>query len=336
MIPGKPKNILRRFKKPERNYVVIDFEWNQAMRRDSAVFNHLPIHLRGEIIEIGAVKLRGDYRPGEEFTIDVKPEYFRRMHYKVKKITGIDSKRLETACGFPEAMEKLKSWAGENPVFITWGCDDKGIFEQNVIIHDLDYEWIEEWINLQLIYNVQTGGGKNQVALEKAMDNFSIKQTRVAHDALGDAYNTALVCSKLDMPAGFRNYMKASQVLAERNTAAPVQDNSGALTHDSFENIESKAAAFADEKISAIKCPLCGGEMTKLRWVNQGDGRYMNVYDCPDCGKFLVRLRFRKTESNTMSVNRLIYRADDEMLSFYKEKSSQAKRRGRHSRTRKR
>ena len=27
------------------------------MRADSPIFNHLPIHLRGEIIEIGAVKL---------------------------------------------------------------------------------------------------------------------------------------------------------------------------------------------------------------------------------------------------------------------------------------
>ena len=37
------------------NIVVVDFEWNQAMRSDSPVFNKLPIHLRGEIIEIGAV-----------------------------------------------------------------------------------------------------------------------------------------------------------------------------------------------------------------------------------------------------------------------------------------
>ena len=66
------------------HYVVMDLEWNQAMSSKSSVFNKLPIHLRGEIIEIGAVKLNEDMTPGEEFQIDVKPMYFKRMHYKVK------------------------------------------------------------------------------------------------------------------------------------------------------------------------------------------------------------------------------------------------------------
>ena len=70
------------------HYVVMDLEWNQAMSSKSSVFNKLPIHLRGEIIEIGAVKLNEDMTPGEEFKIDVKPVYFKRMHYKVKKLTG--------------------------------------------------------------------------------------------------------------------------------------------------------------------------------------------------------------------------------------------------------
>jgi len=59
------------------NYVVIDLEWNQAMSSNSAVFNKLPIRLRGEIIEIGAVKLDENMKPGEEFTVDVKPVYFK-------------------------------------------------------------------------------------------------------------------------------------------------------------------------------------------------------------------------------------------------------------------
>ena len=53
------------------NYVVVDLEWNQAMSSKSSVFNKLPIHLRGEIIQIGAVKLIYDMTPREEFQIDV-------------------------------------------------------------------------------------------------------------------------------------------------------------------------------------------------------------------------------------------------------------------------
>ena len=69
-------------------YIVVDLEWNQAMSSKAQIFNKLPIKLRGEIIQIGAVKLTDDLHPGEEFQIDVKPVFFRRIHYKVKKLTA--------------------------------------------------------------------------------------------------------------------------------------------------------------------------------------------------------------------------------------------------------
>lgn len=169
------------------NYVVVDLEWNQAMSSKSSVFNKLPIHLRGEIIQIGAVRLNDDMTPGEEFQIDVKPVYFKRMHYKVKKLTGFDKERLSHGVPFAEAFRQFREWCGEDVTFITWGYDDQGIMEQNIIIHDLDWDWIAGWINLQLIYNLQTGGDKNQKSLGTAMEHFGIEQTRVAHDALGDA-----------------------------------------------------------------------------------------------------------------------------------------------------
>ena len=86
------------------NYVVVDLEWNQAMNSQASVVNKLPIRLRGEIIEIGAVKLNDDMTPGEEFTVDVKPVYFKRMHYKVKKRTGFDKERLAGGMKFQQAM----------------------------------------------------------------------------------------------------------------------------------------------------------------------------------------------------------------------------------------
>ena len=49
------------------SYIVLDLEWNQAMSSNASVFNRLPIHLSGEIIQIGAVKLDDDFCPAEEF-----------------------------------------------------------------------------------------------------------------------------------------------------------------------------------------------------------------------------------------------------------------------------
>ena len=99
------------------NYIVVDLEWNQAMNSKSSVFNKLPIHLRGEIIEIGAVKLNKDMSLGEEFTIDVKPVYFKRMHYKVKKLTGFDKERLARGLSFPDAMEAFRARRFEDTAY---------------------------------------------------------------------------------------------------------------------------------------------------------------------------------------------------------------------------
>ncbi len=315
------------------NYVVVDLEWNQAMSSKSSVFNKLPIHLSGEIIEIGAVKLNEDMTPGEEFTIDVKPVYFKRMHYKVKKITGFDKDRLAHGVSFADALEQFRAWCGDDVTFITWGCDDQRVMEQNIIIHDLDWDWIADWINLQLIYNLQTGGDKNQKSLASAMEHFEIEQTRVAHDALGDAYNTALVCSKLDMAEGISLYPEAEQILAARMPNYKPPHDSGepeALRHDSFGGYESKAAAFADKAVSSVPCPDCGAEMRGVKWVNQGDQRYMNLCTCPEHGPFLARVKFRKSaENNVWHANRLVYRADGAMQDFYKAKAAQSRRRGR-------
>ena len=302
------------------NLVVLDLEWNQAMSSKSEVFNHLPIHLRGEIIEIGAVKLNPDLSLGEEFTADVRPVYFRRMHYKVKKITGFDKDRLARGLSFPEAMEKLRLWCGDDVTFLTWGWDDQGIFEQNIIIHDLDWDWIAGWVNLQMIFNLQTGGDKNQKSLSAAMEHFEIPQTRVAHDALGDAYNTALVSTHLDMEEGLRLYPEADEILSRRmpnykepSAAAPAME---ALLPDSFACFDTKADAFTDAKTH--------------KWISQSDGRYMNLFTCPEHGVYLSRIRLKKDPGNELwTANRLVYEADAEMQEFYRAKVSQARKRGR-------
>ena len=317
------------------SYIVMDLEWNQSMSAKSPVYNHLPIHLRGEIIQIGAVKLHDDWTPGEEFHIDVKPVYFTKMHYKVKKLTGIDNKKLSGACGFKEAFEQLRAFCGENCTFLTWGYDDKGIMEQNIIIHDLDWDWIGGWVNLQLIYNMQNECDRNQKSLQTAMERYGIEQTRVAHDALGDAYNTALVCSHMDMEAGIASYTDRARLLAlRRERAAETAEAAGPapLEHLSFEGYASRAAAFEDVALGEVKCPVCGAVLDRERWVGQGDRRYMALARCDGHGEFLLRVKLRRADDESWTANRILYNADEGMIKFYKAKSGQRRRSRRRSR----
>ncbi|MBR4579553.1 MAG: exonuclease domain-containing protein [Oscillospiraceae bacterium] len=318
------------------SYIVMDLEWNQAMSSHASIFNYLPIHLSGEIIQIGAVKLDEDYCPGEEFSSDVKPVFFRSMHYKVKKLTGLNKERLSHGDTFPAVFQRFREWCGEDVTFITWGNDDRRIMEQNIIVHDLDWDWIGDWINLQLIYNIQTDGDKNQKSLATAMEHFGIEQTRIAHDALGDAYNTALVCSRLDFAEGLEQYDNAASLLSTHVSAPKLSgEEEDALDHRSFGSFPSRAEAFLDPEVGRIVCPVCGGELSLSRWVNQGDRRYMTLGECSEHGKYLVRLKFRKAEDSSWSVNRILYKADDEKEQFYRDKAVQSRRRGRgrrHSR----
>ena len=313
-------------------YIVLDLEWNQAMNSHASIFNHLPIHLAGEIIQIGAVKLDEDFRPAEEYQSDVKPVFFRSMHYKVKKLTGIDKERLSHSDTFPEVFERFRDWCGEGAVFVTWGYDDRRIMEQNIIVHDLDWDWIDDWINLQLIYNIQTGGDKNQKSLATAMEHFSIEQTRSAHDALGDAYNTALVCSHLDFALGLDQYDEAATLLSTKLPAQQPGEETAAVEHRAFSGYASRSDAFLDEQVTSAVCPECGNALELSKWVNQGDRRYMTLGSCAEHGKYLLRLKFRKTETESWSVNRILYKADEEMERYYREKSTQSRRRGRSRR----
>lgn len=103
-----------------------------------------------------------------------------------------------------------------------------------------------------------------------------------------------------------------------------------ALVHDSSPCFESKTDAFADAKVHGLSCPVCGTVLPGVRWISQSDGRYMNLFSCPEHGVYLSRIRLKKDPDNELwSASRLIYEANDEMQDFYRGKLSQARRRGR-------
>jgi len=202
--------------------------------------------------------------------------------------------------------------------------------EQNIIIHDLDWDWIAGWVNLQLIYNLQTDSDRTQKSLATAMEHFEIEQTRIAHDALGDAYNTALVCTHMDMAQGLEDYATAAQKLSSRAPKATYNaDGPIPVEHVSSDFYPTKAEAFADKAFIRPVCPHCQSEMEYAKWVNQGDQRYMAMATCPEHGKMLVRLKFHKADIDQWSVTRMTYEATESMESYYKAKASHSRRRSR-------
>ena len=76
-------------------YIVLDLEWNQPWPGSPSSKKVLPSPIRGEIIQIGAVRLSEDQQVIDEFTQLVMPKYYRRLNRRVSSLTGIKEARLK-------------------------------------------------------------------------------------------------------------------------------------------------------------------------------------------------------------------------------------------------
>ena len=238
-------------------YIILDMEWNQPWPGSYSAKKALPSPLRGEIVQIGAVRMTQDQQVTDEFQILIRPKYFKKMNRKVASLTGIrDSVLREKGVSFPEAAAKFQTWCGEACVFLTWGFDDITVLRENLAVFGLADGWTARWYNAQLIFNAQTDGSGAQKALSTAMQMMDIEPTRAAHDALGDAYNTGLVCSRLDMAAGMEQYADAAEILASRSPhkeKKPRPDMPEPIAHSAFSGYASKGDAFAERNQYAMQ-----------------------------------------------------------------------------------
>ncbi len=225
------------------NYIVMDMEWNQPWPGSPSAKKVLPVAIRGEIIQIGAVRVTEDQTVADEFQIMVKPKYYRHLNRRVSKLTGIKESRLrEEGVPFPEAMEAFQAWCGEDIVFLTWGFDDIGILRENLQLYGLDMGFTGKWYNAQMMFNAQTDGSTSQKALKTAMEVFGIEATRPAHDALGDAYHTALICARLDLKRGAVEY---DQALKSHENGFHGAELPGCIARKVFYDYADKRAALS-------------------------------------------------------------------------------------------
>ena len=304
------------------NYIVLDMEWNQPWPGSPSAKKVLPVHIRGEIIQIGAVRVTEDQEVTDEFQVMIKPKYYRHLNRRVSKLTGIKESRLkEEGVPFPYAMEQFKAWCGEDIIFLTWGFDDIGILKENLQLHGLETEWTDRWYNAQMIFNAQTDGSTAQKALKTAMEVFGIEATRPAHDALGDAYHTALICARLDLKRGAAEY---NQALKSHENGFHGAELPGCICRQVFYDFADKRAALAAMAGEENKCPHCDGRMLGSRWFAQPGHRYMDLATCPEHGKFLIRVRLSEQADGLVRVSRLTYEATSEAAEAYARRAAKA------------
>jgi len=303
------------------NYIVMDLEWNQPMGAKRTVTN--PYTLRGEIIQIGAVKLNDAFEITDTYKQLVAPKYYTRMHFSVAKLTHIQNADLKQGIPFPQACRQFFAWCGPEFAFLTWGPDDIPMLRSNMLIHGFDPDRIPACYNVQVLFARQIAKENRQFSLSAATEMVG-ETLEDAHDALNDAVSTALVCRHLDMADGLEHYADGKMSFA----SAPAEDD------PSIPRYAERREALLDPAVCVISDPETGESIPCGKWISQKNDRYIALAKSTTGKIFFVRVRFRKLPDGTFRANRSIYPIDDELLALYEERASASCKRPRRRRSR--
>lgn len=296
------------------NYVVLDMEWNQPMDAEKIVKE--PLTLYGEIVQIGAVKLDADYGIVDTFNIMVSPKFYKKMHWRVSKLTGITNKELKLGSPFPDALGQFREWCGDDFVFLTWGPSDIEMLRCNMLIHDISTDWLPDTYDLQIIFDNQVSNEHRQISLSEAVERVG-EIALDAHDALNDAKNTAIVCKHLDMARGLAEYVNLENQLKPE----PERPGGRAESSRSYKTVEE---ALADPEFVSFNCPICGETVTCIDFIKQNYFKRLSVVKCNGGHELFVRFKFKKHRNRRFSGIRIIYETDDEIMSFYESKKQKS------------
>lgn len=295
------------------NYIVLDMEWNQPFNMKSMVKS--PVMLYGEIVQIGAVKLDEDYHILDNFKIMVSPKYYTKMHKKVSKLTRITTEELQYGFPFPVAFKHFRKWCGEEFCFLTWGLDDIDMLRSNMVLHEINTEWIPAAYNIQAIFDDQIAKEKRQVSLLYAMEKIG-EPAFEAHDALNDARNTVCVCLHLDMVKGLAEYAALQKQM--KCYGSHVIERS-----QSTKTYSTREAAISDPELFNFFCPTCNTNVACIDFVRQDSDKFICIGKCENGDELFVRFKFIKRPDGTFSLTRFLYEMDEEKMGYYLSKKQQ-------------
>ncbi len=288
-------------------YIAIDLEWNQAQVSSKTKILDDGKRFSGEIIQIGAVKLGENLAIESMFKTEIKPKIYTKMNSKVSELTGITGEMLENAPGFSECIEKFVAWCEPEAVFLTWGVDDIRVLRQNCRVNGVNFDFCKTWYNLQVLFNMQTDTGSNQKSLSAATEYFSIENTLKAHDALNDAYYTAMIARKLDLEKGIAQYPGAKCALCGSDNGKSV-----------FTGLRSRRAAFSKREICSPCCPVCDKKMNEISpYVRAGRYKSVSLAKCNEHGEFCIKIRVADANDGTKTVYRTVRECKDKDRELY-------------------
>ncbi|CAA6805119.1 MAG: Inhibitor of the KinA pathway to sporulation, predicted exonuclease [uncultured Sulfurovum sp.] len=168
-----------------KNYLIIDLEATCCKER-------IITREAMEIIEIGAVVVdAGTLDVVDEYTTFIKPILNPTLTDFCKTLTTITQDDVDNAIGYKEAIEAFKTWSSqyEEYLFCSWGDYDKNQFILDAKLHNLDYPFNEEHLNIKKAFAKQQN--IKPCGLDRALAHVGLELEGTHHRGIDDARNMA-------------------------------------------------------------------------------------------------------------------------------------------------
>lgn len=304
------------------NYIVLDLEWNQSPNGKEDSVEHFPF----EIIEIGAFRLDERYRETGTFHRLIRPQVYRKMHFKISEVTHMDMKKLcQEGQPFETVIKEFLEWCGDEKFcFCIWGSMDLTELQRNMAYYGIDIPFPRPllYYDIQKLYCLQYGDGQNKVSLDQAVLDQNMEEDRPFHRALDDAYYTGRILSVLDMETyGVYKSVDYYGLPETRNEEYRLYftDYSKFVSRE----FDSREDIMKDKNVTDIVCLKCRRMLRKkVRWFPYGQRFYFCLAVCPEHGYVKGKIRVKKSEDDRYYVVKTIKMAgedDVELLTQRKE-----------------
>jgi hypothetical protein len=198
-------------------------------------------------------------------------------------------------------MDQFAAWCGEDYTLLTWGCDDVSVLKQNMDFFGCKVE-LPPLCDIQRLFS-DVHKCKERKGLKAAMEMLSIQpdEERYFHNALHDAYYTALVFAKLPNPADVLKYPQQPKLLI----------HSDKRQRQDGQHFDTVREAFDSEFAHVLRCPVCGKKVTldEGGYVRQTADKYIGLAKCSHHGLLLIRVRLRPQQGGGLTMSMTLAKA---------------------------
>ncbi len=264
-------------------YVIFDLEWDNVFHKKEKRFIN-------QILQIGAVKLDGNFNIVDSFTATVRSALSKRVTGRFAALTGITTEKMLAGIPLEQAVREFNEFSKNADVTMTWSDSDLyTIVENEKLIDNLSFN-MNFYLDLQKLVQAKMREkgyeSKNQVSLESAAEFFGISTEEFSmHTAVDDS----TVCGKLLKICYNEEIFKTLL----RDTKNP----------EFYRRLHFKAYPITDINDKALDksefcfcCPECNAKLNRISKWKYRNRWFSSPFRCPNCNdKYIGRVFAKMT-----------------------------------------